>query len=92
MLTNVFKKGLHLSTGVAVAASVFTLTAMSVDRWLSIAPEPRLRPPGRKQALFLLTLLWIAALLIFIPLLIVASVRKETVPIISKTFSNISVS
>ncbi|XP_034824311.1 neuropeptide FF receptor 2-like [Maniola hyperantus] len=77
--------------GVAVAASVFTLTAMSVDRWLSISPEPRLRPPGRRQALLLLTLLWIAALLIFIPLVIVASVRKESVPIISKAYKNISI-
>ncbi|CAG9560784.1 unnamed protein product [Danaus chrysippus] len=77
--------------GVAVAASVFTLTAMSVDRWLSIAPEPRLRPPGRRQALLLLTLLWIVALLIFIPLFLVASVRKESVPIISKTEKNISI-
>ncbi|CAH2075630.1 unnamed protein product, partial [Iphiclides podalirius] len=77
--------------GVAVAASVFTLTAMSVDRWLSIAPEPRLRPPGRRQALMLLTLLWFAAMLMFIPLLIVATVRKEAVPIIAKTFKNISI-
>ncbi|XP_050342406.1 neuropeptide FF receptor 2-like, partial [Nymphalis io] len=77
--------------GVAVAASVFTLTAMSVDRWLSIAPEPRLRPPGRRQALMLLALLWIAALLIFIPLLIVACVRKESVPVISKAYKNISI-
>nr|ALM88308.1 neuropeptide receptor A12 [Chilo suppressalis] len=77
--------------GVAVAASVFTLTAMSVDRWLSISPEPRLRPPGRKQALMLLSLLWIAALLIFIPLLMVATVRREAVPIISKAYMNISI-
>ncbi|XP_038210652.1 neuropeptide FF receptor 2-like [Zerene cesonia] len=77
--------------GVAVAASVFTLTAMSVDRWLSIAPEPRLRPPGRKQALLLLTLLWVFALFIFIPLLMVASVRRETVPVISQTYLNISI-
>ncbi|XP_052750490.1 neuropeptide FF receptor 2-like [Galleria mellonella] len=77
--------------GVAVAASVFTLTAMSVDRWLSISPEPRLRPPGRRQALLLLALLWCAALLIFIPLVIVASVRRETVPIIAKAYKNISI-
>ncbi|XP_049866289.1 neuropeptide FF receptor 2-like [Pectinophora gossypiella] len=77
--------------GVAVAASVFTLTTMSVDRWLSISPEPRLRPPGRRQALFLLTLLWIAALFIFIPLVLVASVRKETVPVISKGIRNLSI-
>ncbi|KAL4706233.1 hypothetical protein ACJJTC_013776 [Scirpophaga incertulas] len=77
--------------GVAVAASVFTLTAMSVDRWLSISPEPRLRPPGRKQALMLLSLIWVAALLIFIPLLMVATVKRETVPIISKTYRNISI-
>ncbi|CAG4966498.1 unnamed protein product [Parnassius apollo] len=77
--------------GVAVAASVFTLTAMSVDRWLSIAPEPRLRPPGKRQALLLLTLLWFAALLIFIPLLMVATVTKEAVPIISKAYENISI-
>ncbi|XP_075971197.1 neuropeptide FF receptor 2-like isoform X1 [Anticarsia gemmatalis] len=77
--------------GVAVAASVFTLTAMSVDRWLSISPEPRLRPPGRKQALLLLLLLWCAALLIFIPLLMVATVRREPVPIISKALRNLSI-
>ncbi|KAJ0179654.1 hypothetical protein K1T71_004245 [Dendrolimus kikuchii] len=77
--------------GVAVAASVFTITAMSVDRWLSISPEPRLRPPGRRQAMLLLLLLWVAALLIFIPVLMVASVRKETVPVISKAHNNISI-
>ncbi|CAG4976952.1 unnamed protein product [Colias eurytheme] len=77
--------------GVAVAASVFTLTAMSVDRWLSIAPEPRLRPPGRKQALLLLSLLWVLALFIFIPLLLVASVRREAVPVISQTYLNLSI-
>ncbi|XP_050676052.1 neuropeptide FF receptor 2-like isoform X2 [Leptidea sinapis] len=77
--------------GVAVAASVFTLTAMSVDRWLSISPEPRLRPPSRKQALLLLAVLWLIALSVFIPLLMIASVRRETVPIISKTSLNLSV-
>ncbi|KPJ01658.1 Neuropeptide FF receptor 2 [Papilio xuthus] len=77
--------------GVAVAASVFTLTAMSVDRWLSIAPEPRLRPPSRRQAMLLLGLLWVAAMLVFIPLLVVATVRREAVPIISKAANNISV-
>ncbi|XP_013177773.1 PREDICTED: neuropeptide FF receptor 2-like [Papilio xuthus] len=77
--------------GVAVAASVFTLTAMSVDRWLSIAPEPRLRPPSRRQAMLLLGLLWVAAMLVFIPLLVVATVRREAVPIISKAANNISI-
>ncbi|KAG6460948.1 neuropeptide FF receptor 2 [Manduca sexta] len=77
--------------GVAVAASVFTISAMSVDRWLSISPEPRLRPPGRRQALLLLLLLWGAAMLIFIPLSIVAGVRKESVPVISKGLRNISI-
>lgn len=81
-----------MSPGVAVAASVFTITAMSVDRWLSISTEPRLRPLGRKQALLLLLVLWCAALLIFIPLLLVSSVRKETIPVISKGIRNISVS
>ncbi|KAG7299994.1 hypothetical protein JYU34_017031, partial [Plutella xylostella] len=72
-----------MSTGVAVAASVFTLAAMSVDRWLSISPAQQVRPPGRKQAVLLLALLWMAALLIFIPLLMVASVQTEQVPIIA---------
>lgn len=67
----------------AVAASVFTLAAMSVDRWLSISPEPRLRPPGRRQAMLLLILVWLAALLIFLPLLTVATVQKESVPVIT---------
>ncbi|CAH3989262.1 unnamed protein product [Pieris brassicae] len=77
--------------GVAVAASVFTLTAMSVDRWVSIAPEPRLRPPGRRQALLLLGLLWTLAALIFIPLALVAFVRTESVPILSHTRTNLSI-
>ncbi|CAB3242813.1 unnamed protein product [Arctia plantaginis] len=64
---------------------------MSVDRWLSISPEPRLRPPGRRQALFLLFMLWFAALIIFIPLPLVATVRKEQVPILSKAFKNLSI-
>ncbi|KAI8429304.1 hypothetical protein MSG28_007801 [Choristoneura fumiferana] len=76
--------------GVAVAASVFTIAAMSVDRWLSISPEPRLRPPSRRQAVLLLLLLWCAALLIFIPLLMVATVQRETVPIIATGLGNVS--
>ncbi|GBP51171.1 hypothetical protein EVAR_97995_1 [Eumeta japonica] len=76
--------------GVAVAASVFTLTAMSVDRWVSVAPEP-LRPPGRRQALALLALLWATALLIFLPLLTVAVVQVEKVPIITAHALNISI-
>ncbi|XP_073951805.1 neuropeptide FF receptor 2-like [Choristoneura fumiferana] len=77
--------------GVAVAASVFTIAAMSVDRWLSISPEPRLRPPSRRQAVLLLLLLWCAALLIFIPLLMVATVQRETVPIIATGLGNVSI-
>lgn len=80
-----------LFPGIAVAASVFTIAAMSVDRWLSISPEPRLRPPSRRQAVLLLLLLWCAALLIFIPLLMVATVQTETVPIIAKGLGNVSV-
>ncbi|XP_063621730.1 neuropeptide FF receptor 1-like [Cydia splendana] len=77
--------------GVAVAASVFTIAAMSVDRWLSISPEPRLRPPSRRQAVLLLLLLWCAAMLIFIPLLKVATVQREAVPVISKGLLNVSI-
>ncbi|CAG9560783.1 unnamed protein product [Danaus chrysippus] len=78
--------------GVVVAASVFTLTAMSVDRSLAVnSSRTSASPPSRRQALLLLTLLWIVTFLIFIPLFLVASVRKESVPIISKTEKNISI-
>lgn len=79
------------ASGVAVAASVFTLAAMSMDRWVSIAPALRLRPAGRRQALLLLAVLWALAALMFIPLVLVAFVRTEAVPILSHTHSNISV-
>lgn len=73
-------------TGVAVASSVFTITAMSVDRYLAITQSLR-QPwmPSRRGACLLLAVLWLVAFVIFAPLLVVASVEREVVPLLSRT-------
>lgn len=75
-----------LSLGVAVASSVFTITAMSVDRYLAITQSLR-QPwmPSRRGACSLLAALWLVALAIFAPLLAVAAVEREVVPLLSRT-------
>lgn len=73
-------------TGVAVASSVFTITAMSVDRYLAITQSLR-QPwiPSRRGACGLLVGLWLVAFAIFAPLLVVATVEREQVPSLFKT-------
>lgn len=75
-----------ISSGVAVASSVFTITAMSVDRYLAITQSLR-QPwmPSRRGACSLLAGLWLVALAIFAPLLAVATVEREYVPSLSRT-------
>lgn len=56
--------------GVAVAASVFTITAMSIDRYLAIrSPMAFRRVFNRKSTVFVIVALWLVALGIFAPVL-----------------------
>jgi len=74
--------------GVAVAASVFTITAMSVDRYLAITQTIRIpKLPNRKWAVLVIGLLWIIAVTIFAPMLWIVVLREETVPIMNGTVS-----
>ncbi|XP_075970971.1 neuropeptide FF receptor 1-like isoform X2 [Anticarsia gemmatalis] len=79
-------KTVNFLQGVAVASSVFTITAMSVDRYLAITQSLR-QPwmPSRRGACSLLALLWLVAFAIFAPLLAVATVEREYVPSLSRT-------
>ncbi|XP_059048813.1 QRFP-like peptide receptor, partial [Achroia grisella] len=79
-------KTVNFLQGVAVASSVFTITAMSVDRYLAITQSLR-QPwmPSRRGACSLLAALWLVALMIFAPLLGVAAVEREMVPLLSRT-------
>lgn len=64
--------------GVAVAASVFTITAMSIDRYLAIrSPIAFRRVFNRKSTVFVIIALWVVALIIFAPLLRVVSIILE---------------
>ncbi|CAH2075629.1 unnamed protein product, partial [Iphiclides podalirius] len=78
-------KMVNFLQGVAVASSVFTITAMSVDRYLAITQSLR-QPwmPSRRGACILLGVLWLVALAIFAPLLVVAAVEREVVPLLSR--------
>ncbi|XP_015436944.1 PREDICTED: orexin receptor type 1-like [Dufourea novaeangliae] len=54
--------------GVAVAASVFTITAMSIDRYLAIrSPIAFRRVFNRKSTVLVIVALWLVALIIFAP-------------------------
>ncbi|KAJ0179655.1 hypothetical protein K1T71_004246 [Dendrolimus kikuchii] len=79
-------KTVNFLQGVAVASSVFTITAMSVDRYLAITQSLR-QPwmPSRRGACMLLGLIWLVSLAIFAPLLAVAAVERERVPLLSRT-------
>ncbi|XP_066601922.1 orexin receptor type 2-like isoform X2 [Prorops nasuta] len=57
--------------GVSVAASVFTITAMSIDRYLAIrSPIAFRRIFNRRSTLIVIIILWLGALLIFVPVFI----------------------
>ncbi|RLU16307.1 hypothetical protein DMN91_012067 [Ooceraea biroi] len=56
--------------GVAVAASVFTITAMSIDRYLAIRnPMAFRRVFNRRSTVLVIIALWLFALAIFVPVL-----------------------
>lgn len=69
--------------GVAVAASVFTITAMSIDRYLAIrSPIAFRRVFNRKSTVFVIIALWVVALIIFSPLLRVTSLQNPGIMIL----------
>ncbi|XP_043490066.1 RYamide receptor-like [Polistes fuscatus] len=56
--------------GVAVAASVYTITAMSIDRYLAIrSPIAFRRVFNRRSTVVVIVILWLIALSIFVPIL-----------------------
>ncbi|KAG8192789.1 hypothetical protein JTE90_019107 [Oedothorax gibbosus] len=58
--------------GVAVAASIFTMTVMSVDRYLVIChPIAFRRHLYRRHVAWSIVLVWVLALLLFVPVLVV---------------------
>ncbi|XP_074102632.1 RYamide receptor-like isoform X2 [Cotesia typhae] len=63
--------------GVAVAASVFTITAMSVDRYLAVrSPMDLHRMFNRKTTIMTIITLWFIAFTIFAPLLKAVSLEN----------------
>ncbi|XP_024222587.1 orexin receptor type 1-like isoform X1 [Bombus impatiens] len=72
--------------GVAVAASVFTISAMSIDRYLAIrSPMAFRRVFNRRSTVLVIVALWLVALIIFAPVL-----RAMTLHSPSMELSNIS--
>ena len=64
-------------TGVAVAASVFTITAMSIDRYLAIrSPIAFRRVFNRKSTIIVIIALWAVSLTIFTPILRAVSLKQ----------------
>lgn len=62
--------------GVSVGASVFTITAMSIDRYLAIRHPMAFRKIfNRTTTLFVIVILWIVALSIFAPVIWVRQVE-----------------
>ncbi|XP_046684843.1 orexin receptor type 2-like [Homalodisca vitripennis] len=56
--------------GVSVGASVFTITAMSIDRYLAIRHSMAFRKVfNRKSTIFVILFLWLVSLTIFAPVL-----------------------
>ncbi|XP_054275678.1 orexin receptor type 2-like [Macrosteles quadrilineatus] len=56
--------------GVSVGASVFTITAMSIDRYLAIRHSMAFRKVfNRKSTIFMILFLWVVSLTIFLPVL-----------------------
>lgn len=71
--------------GVAVAASVFTITAMSIDRYLAIrSPMAFRRVFNRRSTVLVIVTLWLVALGIFVPVLRGVSKPPLLLPCLSK--------
>lgn len=64
--------------GVAVAASVFTISAMSIDRYLAIrSPMAFRRVFNRRSTVLVIVALWLVALIIFAPVLRAVSITSN---------------
>ncbi|CAH0386776.1 unnamed protein product [Bemisia tabaci] len=62
---------------VSVAASVFTITAMSIDRYLLIKNSMAFRRVfNRKSTVYIIAILWVVALVIFMPILWVRRLKS----------------
>lgn len=73
--------------GVAVAASVFTITAMSIDRYLAIrSPIAFRRVFNRKSTVLVIVALWLVALIIFAPVLRVMTLQNPNEKLGNITF------
>ncbi|XP_052121994.1 orexin/Hypocretin receptor type 1-like isoform X2 [Frankliniella occidentalis] len=74
MLTTYFQ-------GVSVSASVFTITAMSIDRYLAIRHPMAFRKVfNRKSTIFVIVALWVVSTLLFAPLLWVQQTQPVYLP------------
>lgn len=71
--------------GVAVAASVFTISAMSIDRYLAIrSPMAFRRVFNRRSTVLVIVALWLVALIIFAPVLRAVSITSNNNHLISE--------
>ncbi|XP_014664918.1 PREDICTED: orexin receptor type 2-like [Priapulus caudatus] len=67
--------------GVAVAASILSLTALSLDRYLAVKhPELFRRISNHKNGIKLLGLIWLVSAIFMMPLLYVRRVFEESLP------------
>ena len=63
--------------GVAVASSIFTLTAMSIDRYVTIKfPMRSLTGMTTQQAIIVMVVTWLVAAVLMAPLLYVRKVSE----------------
>ncbi|XP_011253964.1 neuropeptide FF receptor 1 isoform X1 [Camponotus floridanus] len=73
--------------GVAVAASVFTIMAMSIDRYLAIrSPMAFRRVFNRKSTVLVIVALWLVALSIFAPVLRGTTLHNPSMELLNITF------
>lgn len=62
-------------TGVAVMASIFTMTAMSIDRYMAINKPVALGSVfSQKTTIIIIATIWLGSFIIFSPVLAVVSV------------------
>lgn len=79
--------------GICVASSVFTITAMALDRYLAIT-----KPFGffsrcfnKKTTLFVIACLWITALVLFVPVLYVLELQTDVIPLPAENMTNMTI-
>lgn len=61
-----------------MAASIFTITAMSLDRYLNITqPFGFARWFNKKSTIIMIFALWIISIVLFFPVVVVMEVREE---------------